>query len=75
MINFFLFFKIADNLEEVNVPIMKSCKGIDDIYGNEICAGDENGGHDACQGSIRCGIKFDLYVPYILDSISIVYRR
>lgn len=46
----FLFTKIADNLEEVNVPIMKSCKSISDINGNEICAGEADGGHDACQG-------------------------
>lgn len=44
------FFLAADNLEEVNVPIMKSCKDVTDINGNEICAGEINGGHDACQG-------------------------
>ncbi|XP_031639042.1 serine protease nudel-like, partial [Contarinia nasturtii] len=39
-----------DNLEEVNVPIMKNCKTSVDISGNEICAGEKDGGHDACQG-------------------------
>ena len=49
-INFFVSNWTADNLEEVNVPIMKNCKSSVDIDGNEICAGDKDGGHDACQG-------------------------
>lgn len=44
------FALLADNLEEVNVPIMKNCKASVDITGNEICAGEKDGGHDACQG-------------------------
>lgn len=39
---------------------MKTCKGITDINGNEICAGDENGGRDACQGKYICSIKIYL---------------
>lgn len=45
------FFILADNLKEVNVPIMKACKHLEDITGNEICAGEKDGGRDACQGS------------------------
>lgn len=29
---------------------MKTCKSSVDIDGNEICAGEKDGGHDACQG-------------------------
>lgn len=36
---------IADSLEEVNVPIMKSCKSASDINGDEICAGEAAGNH------------------------------
>lgn len=29
---------------------MKACKHLEDVTGNEICAGDKDGGRDACQG-------------------------
>lgn len=48
--NYSVCFFLADNLEEVNVPIMKNCKKIIDINGDEICAGMKDGGYDACQG-------------------------
>lgn len=41
---------LADNLRQVSAPIMTNCKDAIDRKGNEICAGERLGGHDACQG-------------------------
>lgn len=49
---------LADNLEEVNIPIMKTCKDVVDVEGNEICAGEKDGGHDACQGKVHNSVEF-----------------
>lgn len=40
----------ADNLREVEVPILPSCKRIIDQNHATICAGFYEGGYDACQG-------------------------
>lgn len=40
----------ADNLREVEVPILSKCKRIVDQNEATICAGYYEGGHDACQG-------------------------
>lgn len=41
---------LADQLREVEVPIMKWCKHKEDLVGAEICAGIAEGGKDTCQG-------------------------
>lgn len=40
----------ADQLHEVNVPILETCNHRRDVEGDEICAGYPKGGRDACQG-------------------------
>lgn len=45
-----MFRLAADNLKEVDLPILESCKYIEDVNGDEICAGEKEGGRDACQG-------------------------
>ncbi|KAK6628111.1 hypothetical protein RUM44_010593 [Polyplax serrata] len=40
----------ADQLREVEVPIMLRCKHKEDLAGAEICAGTAEGGKDTCQG-------------------------
>lgn len=48
---FFIFTSsTADQLQMVSVPINGRCKHQQDQDGQEICAGDRNGGRDACQG-------------------------
>lgn len=48
--NFCLFIYLADNLREVEVPVLKNCKHKEDRMGDELCAGLLQGGKDACQG-------------------------
>lgn len=43
-------FFLADHLHEVSVPIIARCKHRQDREGEEICAGEKDGGRDACQG-------------------------
>lgn len=38
---------------------MKSCKHLEDVNGNEICAGEKEGGRDACQGKVCFLFLFD----------------
>lgn len=40
----------ADQIHEVDVPILNTCKHLEDRRGIEICAGLREGGKDACQG-------------------------
>lgn len=46
----FLLSISADQLHEVNVPILETCNHRRDVEGDEICAGYPKGGRDACQG-------------------------
>ncbi|XP_058123209.1 serine protease nudel [Anopheles ziemanni] len=39
-----------DHLKEVSVPILRTCKHKVDRDSLQICAAEEEGGHDACQG-------------------------
>ncbi|XP_058066271.1 serine protease nudel [Anopheles bellator] len=39
-----------DHLKQVSVPILAVCKHKNDRDSLQICAADEDGGHDACQG-------------------------
>lgn len=51
--NFFLLnfcFILADQMREVEVPILAQCKHKEDVDGHEICAGVAEGGKDTCQG-------------------------
>lgn len=45
---------------------MKTCKTTTDINGNEICAGDKDGGHDACQGDLN---------KYILSNFKLSVKK
>lgn len=40
----------ADNLRDVQLPILQDCKTLLDDMGDEICAGRLEGGRDTCQG-------------------------
>lgn len=40
----------ADNLHEVEVPILPRCSNLKDMNDAAICAGYQQGGRDACQG-------------------------
>lgn len=44
------FFISADQMREVEVPVLPNCKERADILGDEICAGFPKGGKDTCQG-------------------------
>lgn len=46
----YLICFLADHLREVAVPIISRCKHQQDREGEEICAGERDGGRDACQG-------------------------
>ncbi|KAF4531310.1 hypothetical protein B566_EDAN018309 [Ephemera danica] len=39
-----------DQMREVELPVLQSCKHLEDRKGAELCAGLEQGGKDACQG-------------------------
>ncbi|KAL0275641.1 UNVERIFIED_CONTAM: hypothetical protein PYX00_003439 [Menopon gallinae] len=39
-----------DQMREVEVPILSKCRHIEDLAGDEICAGVAEGGKDTCQG-------------------------
>lgn len=65
----FLFLFLADHLREVNVPIIASCKHLKDVEGKELCAGDRDGGRDACQGN------FYNVISVVLSYSKINYRR
>lgn len=48
-----------DNLKDVEIPIVERCKYAIDREAENVCAGEIQGGHDACQGK-KFQIKFEL---------------
>lgn len=62
------YLHTADNLEEVNIPIMKTCKTSVDVEGDEICAGEKDGGYDACQGNTQSFTLSLIFIKFYLHS-------
>lgn len=59
-------------MREVEVPIWETCKHREDRAGNEICAGLNEGGKDACQ------VKFtniSVFLIYFLTISNILFIK